>query len=225
MRARALLFAVLSALSTGLVSQANAAVDAPGFTSGPTVVSGGLLWWGAKGVSLSGASGTHLIVPGTEWSTVLVEGGWTAGAEQTRLEVGRTGGRLAAVRALRRCRAGSPEDWLEALAHGGLYTIVRASCLGRRPAQAQFLVRVRLSTGVLQAIARVPSGAVALAAAGKRLALTYEASGQPRGRVRVEVVDSSSAKLLYTVTAPSGEQGGRRYSDTQIDAAGDVLVT
>jgi hypothetical protein len=216
--------AVLWALSMGTAAQARTTGDAPGFSSGPRFVSGGLLWSGLKGVSLSTAAGTRLLVPGAELSAVLVEDGWTVRVEPTRLEVGRTGGRLAPVRALRRCRAGTPEDWLDALAGGNLYTIVRASCISQRAGNAQFLVRVRLGSGALHAIARVPSGALALVAAGRRLALTYKSSGGPAGRVRVEILDASSARLLYSVTAPPSTNLNR-YGETQMDSAGDVLVS
>jgi len=111
------------------------------------------------------------------------------------------------------------------MARGELYTIVRAGCLGRRPEHAPFLVRVQLSTGALHAIARVPSGAISLAAAGQRLALTYAIGNDPEGRVRVEVLDSGNAKLLYTVAAPRHDKRRESYDETQIDAAGDVLVT
>ncbi len=226
MRARALALALSLALSQGLVAQASAAVDAPSFGHGLAVVEGGLLWWGASGVSLSGPAGTQLIVPDAESSAVLLEDGWTAAAERTGIELGRTGGPLVPVPTLRRCSAGTPEGWLEALAGGHLYTIVRASCLGRRhPAQADYLVRVPLSGGALESVGPVPSATVSLAAAGQRLALSYEASETPAARISVEVRSTRRAKLLYTVSSPAHEEPRDRYERTQIDAAGDVLVT
>jgi hypothetical protein len=207
-RALALAAAAAAALSLGLVAQTSAAVDAPRFTDGLTVVEGGLLWWGENGVSLSGAAGTHLLVPDAEASAVLLEDGWTAAAERTTLELGKTGGPLEPVRAFRNCRAGSPETWLEGLAGGHLYTIVSAACLGRGPAQANYLVRVRLGDrGNLEVVGRVPIGAVSLAAAGRRLALTYESPSTPSGPgpVSVEVRSTSHARLLYTVTSPVHE--------------------
>jgi hypothetical protein len=212
----------------GLVSHAKAAVNAPGFYGRLKVVSGGLLWWGTNGVRLSTATGTHLLVRGNEIPTVLLEDGWTVVVQPSGLKVGRIGGRLVTVRRLAGCRQigeGRAEDWRVAVADGNLYTIARASCVGRRPGQAQFLVRVRLGTETVHAIGRVSGGAISLAAAGHRLALSYEASGV-RGRVRVEVLDSSSTRPLYSLTAPPKEEGRRnRYQETQIDSMGDVLVT
>jgi hypothetical protein len=224
-RVRTLAAAVAAAALLGIVAQASAAVDAPNFEQGPAIVEDGLLWRGTSGVSLSGAAGTQLLVPGAEASTVLLEDGWTAAAERTTLELGRTGGPLEPVRALRRCRAGIPESWLEALAGGHLYTIVRASCLGRRPAQANYVVSVRLGVDALEVVGRVPSGAVSLAAAGSRLALTYEGPEKPLGRIWVAVRSKSHAKLLYTVSGPAQEEPRRRTERTELDAAGDVLVT
>ena len=220
---RVLSLTVLSILSLGLVSHANAAVDAPGFQVGPRVVGAGLLWSGTKGVSLSTATGTRLLVPGADLSAVRVEDGWTVLAEPTGLEAGRIGGRLVAVRALRRCVPGTRERWLDALAKGELYTVVRASCVGRHPGRAQFLVRVRPSGGTVEAIARVSSGAISLAAAGRLVALTYQTSGE--SGVRVEVFDSASAKRLYSLTTPRGGVSRGGYEETQLDSTGDVLVT
>jgi hypothetical protein len=119
---------------------------------------------------------------------------------------------------------GKAGAWTVAVAGGNLYTIAQASCLARRPGQAQFLVHVRLGTGTVEAIGRVRSGAISLAAAGGRLALTYKTG--VRGPVRVEVVSSSNAKLLYSVTEPPREEGrGYGRLETQIDSEGDVLVT
>jgi hypothetical protein len=223
----AALCAAVVALSAGSAAQARAAVNAPGFDSGPEIAGGGLLWWGENGVSLSGAGGTRLLVPlgANAWTTtVQVNEGWTVVAERRRLEVGRIRGRLAPVRALRHCRAGVPESWLAALSEGVLYTIVRAGCLGRHPWQAQFLVRIRLATGALHVIARVRSGAVSLVAAGHRLALTYEVASVQRNRVEVEILDASSARVLYRVSAPPSYEPPERDANTQLDAAGDVLV-
>jgi hypothetical protein len=220
--------AAVSVLSAVYIAQTQAAVNAPGFDSGPEIVGDGLLWWGENGVSLSGAAGTRLLVPlGPDaWTTtVQVNDGWTAVAERTRLEVGRIGGRLQPVRVLRACRAGVPESWHAALSEGSLYTIVRAGCLGRHPQQAQFLVRVRLATGALHVIARVSSGAVSLVAAGRRLALTYEVSSVQRNRVQVEILDSSSARALYRVSAPPSDEARERDAHTQLDGSGDVLVS
>jgi hypothetical protein len=217
---------LLGAASPGL---AQAAIDAPGFFSGPEVNGSGLLWWGRDGLSLSGPSGTHLLVAGNadaRLPEVLVNGGWTVVAQPTMLEAGRTRGPLKPIRALRACRAGTPETWLAALDGGNLYTIVRGGCLGSRPTQGQFLARLRLATGHLELISRVAPGAISVVAAGRRLALTYEQpSGSPSGRLMVDVLDASSARVIYRVSAPSGEQARGRASKTQMDTAGDVLVS
>jgi hypothetical protein len=230
------------------VTRAQAVVPAPGFSSGPKVVSDGLLWagWagnlGKENVFLSTATGTRLLVPDAELSAVNVNDGWVVVAEASGPKVGRIGRGLRPVRGLHRCppilgyREG---EGLEALTNGDLYAVVRATCLGRRPRHAQFLVRVQLGTGNLHVVGRVPSGAISLAAAGSRLALTYKIGARPTDespagtRVRVEVLDARNGRLLYRL-APPQDQRGRypatqlvdrgRYRETQLDAKGDLLV-
>jgi len=226
---RVLTLAALHVLSSGAVARAHAGVDAPGLNYGPTVVRGGLLWSGPAGVSLSSAGGTRLLVAGAQLPEVLLQGGWIVvvkGSGQPR--AGRRGGRLAAVQSLRHCVPAEEmgeRRWRVAVADGNLYTIVQASCLGRPPRQGQFLVRARLGTGTVHAIGRVPNGAVSLSAAGRRLALTYEAHGPRGNRVRVDVRDSTTARLLYSVSSPNEEGAPYPYRGMQIDAQGDVLVT
>ncbi len=223
-------------LQAGDVTQAQAAVTAPGFSGGPEIVSGGLLWTGTssgpENVFLSTATGTRLLVPDADLSEVHVDDGWVLVAARSGVRVGRIGQGLGTVQGLRRCppirgyqEEGAP---LVALASGRLYAVVRARCLERRPGDAQFLVRVPLGTGNLQVLGRVRSGAISLTAAGSLIALTHEVG--PRAthetgvsRVRVEVIDSRNARLLYRLASPPGEYG--RYRETQLDANGDVLVT
>src|ERR1700730_1834082 len=184
---RLLLLALVSTMSIEGVAQA--AVPVPGFFSGPKIVGGGLLWAGQTGVSLSSSTRTRLLVAEADLSEVLMEGGWTVLARPSGPKVGRTGVRFSAVRGLQRCRPMQGKKagaWTVAVAGGDLYTIVQARCLARRPGEAQFLVRVRLGTGTVEAIGRVRSGAISLAAAGGRLALTYKSG--VRGPVRVDVV-------------------------------------
>jgi len=230
--ARLLAIGALSALWAGGVAQAQAAVQAPGYSRGPSVVSAGLLWAAIssdkESVYLSTATSTRLLVPDAELSAVRVEAGWVVAGEASGPKVGRIGRRLRAVQGLRRCppiEADNEEsDRLEAVTDGDLYAVVRASCLRRRPGYAQFLVRVRLGTGNLHVVGRVPSGAISLAAAGPRVALTYHV-GAGRGE-RVEVLDSRNARPLYRVGPPPEERScGYFNGETQLDSEGDVLVT
>lgn len=224
---RVLGLALISLSWLGCVASAGATVQAPGFSVGPRVVNGGLLWQGGEGVYLSNATSMRLIVPHTELSAVAVTGGWVAVAEQSGPEAGRIAGPLAPVAGLSRCppiratRIYSREQSVDTVADGDLYAVVRAACLGRRPQQAQVVVRVRLGTGRLHVVGKVPSGAVSLAAAGSRLALTYKVGGG--NRVRVDVVASRNARPLYSLMTPQGEAKAY-YGDTIIDATGDVLV-
>jgi hypothetical protein len=230
------------------VTRAQAVVPAPGFSSGPKVVSDGLLWagWarnlGKENVFLSTATGTRLLVPDAELSAVNVNDGWVVVAEASGPKVGRIGRGLRPVRGLHRCppiQGYREGEGLEALTNGDLYAVVRATCLGRRPRHAQLLVRVQLGTGNLHVVGRVPSGAISLAAAGSRLALTYGAGARPTDespavtRVRVEVVDARNGRLLYSLAPPESRRWSLReiqlvdegrYRETQLDAKGDVLV-
>jgi hypothetical protein len=237
---RALTLGAFSALWVAGVTQARAAVQAPGFVGGPRVVSGGLLWAGIssgqENVFLSTSTSTRLLVPDADLSAVRVDDGWAVVDEASGPKVGKIGQRLRAVQRLRRCppiRSNRVEgDRLEAVANDNLYAVVRASCFGRRPGDAQLLVRVHLGTDNLHVIGTVPSGAISLAAAGSRLAMTYEIGAGPihetsqpaqDGSVRVEVVESRNAHVLYRLAPPQTEPG--RYRETQLDAKGDVLVT
>jgi hypothetical protein len=200
-------------------------------------VEGGLLWAGSssgwENVFLSTAAGTRLLVTDADLSEVHVNDGWVVVAAASGEElVGRIGERLRAVEGLRQCPPirGYQEEGsrLVAVASGSLYAVVRASCIGRRPGDAQLLVRVRLGTGDLHVIGRVPGGAISLVAAGSRVALTHEIIPRTddetcvRSRLRVEVVDSRNARLLYRLASPPGEYGC--YRETQVDAKGYVLV-
>jgi hypothetical protein len=168
-----------------------------------------------------------LSAPHANLAEVSVEDGWVVVAEPLGPEVGRIAGPIAPVAGLRRCppiratRIYLQEQSVETVANGDLYAVVRAGCLGRRPKQAQFVVRVRLGTRKLHVVGKVPSGAISLAAAGSRLALTYNVG---RGnRVRVDVVDSRNARPLHRLITPPGEAEAS-YGETMIDATGDVLV-
>jgi hypothetical protein len=251
---RAVILVALFAPCAAGVTRADAAIPAPSYEAGPEVVSGGLLWsdfsLGQPNVLLSTTSGTRLLVQDTHLSAVVVDDGWMLVARPSGPEVGRVGGPLAPVRRLRNCppvqigervptsptnttSVGSrerepavisdePEDRLDTIANGDLYAVVRASCIDHGREHARLLVRVRLRSGALDVIGPVPTGAISLVASGSRVALTYE-SGVER-RVRVEVLDARSARLLYRVSPPAGERG-RFYKETQIDAKGDLLVT
>jgi hypothetical protein len=236
MGVRALTFTALSVLwMSGGVTQVQA-VQAPAFIAGPEVTSGGLLWAGNssghENVFLSTATGTRLLVPDADLSEVRVDSDWVVADEASGLTVGRIGQRLTVVQGLRRClpiQAHTESDRLEAVADGNLYAVVSASCFGRRPGDTELLVSLRLGTGKLHVIGRVPGGVISLAAAGSRLAMTYE-TGAGRtsetiagSHVRVEVVDSRNARLLYRLASPPGERG--QYRETQLDAKGNVLVT
>ena len=205
-------------------------MKALGYSGGPKVAGGGVLWAGGEGVFLSVRAGTRLLVRDAELSAVYLEDGWVVVTNASGAKVGRIGQRLSVVRALRRCPPlrGSESDELETereeletVANGNLYAVVRASCLGQRPRNAEFLVRVRLGTQHLHVIGRVPSGAISLAASRSRVALAYTLGA---GRVRVEVVDSRNAHMLYRLAPPRGKSG-RDDPNTQIDAEGNVLVT
>jgi hypothetical protein len=190
-------------------------------------VSAGLLWEGQEGVYLSDAASTRLIVPHAGLASVAVEDGWVVVTEESGPEAGRIGGPLAPVVGLRRCPPirvtgfFSRENTVETVADGDLYAVVRGGCVGGRPKQAEFVVRVHLGSRRLYVVGKVPSGAVSLAAAGSRLALTYKLGRE--NRVRVDVVDSRDARPLYSLITPPGEAKAF-YGETTIDAMGDVLV-
>ncbi len=224
---------LLAALSLAGAARAGATIDVSGFVAGPSIVEGGLMWSGTHGVWLSSAHGSRLIARSSEvaasevgLSSVHVEDGWTVVAAGS-LRVGRTGQPLHFISGLARCGPGERARWPAATAGGYVYTIVRGGCVGRT-ADWQFLVRIRLGTGAVEPVGVVPSQAMALAAAGRRVALTYE--DPANGSVRVDVVSAATAKGLYSFSEPLAAKSRRpfRYGSnerTQLDAAGDVVVT
>ncbi len=227
------LIAVLAALCLAGAAPAGASIDVSGFVAGPSIVEGGLMWSGTQGVWLSSPHRSRLIARNSEvaaselaLTSVHVEDGWTVVAAAS-LRVGRTGGPLHFISGLAHCGPGARARWLAATAGGYIYTIVRGGCVGRAAGQ-QMLVRIRLGTGAVEALGLVPSQAVGLAAAGGRVALTYE--DPDSGRMRVDVVGAASAKGLYSFSDPSPVAPNRRFryegsEQTQLDAAGDVVVT
>jgi hypothetical protein len=190
-------------------------------------VSAGLLWQGEQGVYLSEAAGTRLLVSHADLSAVSEEDGWVVVAERRGPEAGRIGGPLAPVAGLRRCPpidatgVFSEDRLLETIADGELYAVVHGACLRGRPQQAQLLVRIPFGSRRLEVVGKVPSGALSLAAAGSRIALTYNAGR--KHSVRVDVVDSRDARPLFTLMTPPDE-AELSYGQTMIDAMGDVLV-
>ena len=230
---RAGLLALPAALVLAIAAPAGASIDVSGFVAGPSIVEGGLMWSGTQGVSLSSAHGSRLIARTSEVAaselaldSVHVEDDWTVVAAAS-LRVGRTGAPLHSISGLALCGPGARARWLAGTAGGYVYTIVRGDCVGRAAGQ-QILVRIRLGTGTVEALGVVPSQAMGLAVAGGRVALTYE--DPDSGRMRVDVVSAANAKGLYSFSDPSPLTPGRgfRYEgneQTQLDAAGDVVVT
>ncbi len=111
----------LLALSIVSVAGAQATEQAPSFTSGPELVSGGLLWSdyssGKENVLLSTATGTRVLIAGAGLSAVVVEDGWIVVTGPSGPRVGRIGRRLKAIPGLRGCPpirgAGASESTLE----------------------------------------------------------------------------------------------------------------
>jgi hypothetical protein len=250
------LLAVSSACTVSSTA-ARMTFSAPGFELGPVVLGGGLLWSGERGVSLTDPAGTHLIAPGFVLPEVLVGGGWTVATDERRVRAGPTGGHLASIPALQQCVTESTMrgSSLAALTRQSLYMVVTPRCVGREPKQErepneegepkeeQLLARVRLGSKRLQVLARLGTGAISLAAAGRRIAVTYlvgRVFGPRRARLRVHVLDSRSGRVLYRLSRPSSEARPAlvqrattprlrkarivRYFKTQLDVEGDVLV-
>jgi hypothetical protein len=251
---RASVLSLLVILATSLASPASAgaALKAPGLQYGPTVLHQGLLWSGASGVLLSGAAGTHLLVPELTLPDMLVNDRWTVAADLAEFKAGKNGSSLAPIPALQLCRPIPARDgsWLDALSGENLYVVVQGGCMSGVPGETQVLVQIGLNKTRVQRIVRIRAGAVSLSVAEHRLALTYlmHQTGPPSTGVRVDVLDSSTMKLLYRLTAPgTAAQGAAStalvtsnsreatpvpsprfrgfYTKTQLDTSGDVLVT
>lgn len=199
------------------------------FIAGPRVVSGGLLWSGARGVSLASMSGgSRLLARGASLSDVVGDRDWIAVSDRRGVRAARLGGRLVTVGLLHRCPpvespAGrQPRAPLVALVRADLYAVIGSPCLhGPRAAEPE-LVRVQLARGGVRVLARIPAGAMTLAASGARLALTYPTV--PRHRTQVDVRDAANGRSLFSVSAPANQPVDGSPS-TQIDSVGDVLVT
>jgi hypothetical protein len=222
---RILVLAAAVLLSLG-VSVAQAATPAPGYSVGPDVVGGDLLWGGIssgqESVFLSTATSTRVLVSDAALSAVHVDHGWEVVVGPTGLRVGRLGRRLSEIPALQRCPPvlgeGEARDPLATVANDNIYVVVRASCFGRGAERVQVLASAPIGAGSLHLIGRVRSGALSMVAAGRRLAITYGAAE----RQTVAVINARNARVLYRVMSPRNRRD--RYRETQLDAKGDVLV-
>jgi len=222
---RLLALAICVGLLATAAAQAQSVVDAPGFVAGPRVIAEGLLWSSSQGVWLtSPAAGPRMLVPGVSLGSVLAGSGWIVVERPAGISAARLGRRLAAVPLLRRClpvkRASGAR--LVAVAGGELYAVVRAGCLHQRGNGGDELVRIRLGRPGARSLAMVSSGAVSLAAAGPRLALTYT---RPTvfGPVSVDMLSARSGQLLYRLRSPKNDL--LTHPTTELDTSGDALVT
>jgi hypothetical protein len=208
--------------------------SAPGFTAGPRVLQGGLLWSGAGGVSMTSPAGvSSVVVPGSSLSAVVGDQNWIGLSGRSGVRGARLGRRLTAVALPRRCLplespAGTqPQVPLLALTGGDLYAVIAPSCVDRSRVDRPVLIRVPLPAGTVRVLARVPAGAATLTAAGSRLALTFLA-GSPPHAAHVDVLNAATGRSLFTVSFtvsfPASELTPDQIS-TQLDSRGDVLLT
>ena len=208
--------------------------SAAGFTAGPRVLQGGLLWSGASGVSVTPPVGVSSVVaPGVSLSAVVGDQNWIGVSGRSGVRVARLGRRLRAIALPRRClplesSAGTqPRVPLFALTGGDLYAVIAARCVDRSRVDGPVLVRVQLPAGTVRVLARVPAGAATLAAAGSRLALTFVA-GSPPHAAHVDVLNAANGRSLFTVSFPVSFPAVEPTPDqvsTQLDSHGDVLLT
>lgn len=231
-------------LATMLIaSPARAAVvDAGGFIAGPRITSTGLLWLtpAAQMLTTSGGDTEKLtggIVPVTSPSS-----NWVALAGPRGVEAGRLGQTLTPVAALHRCppftesslgsRSEARLDPLLAITGSILYALVDPACLRARSLAPSVLVAVSLRSGGLHVVAPIPAhNAVALAAAGSRLAVSYASTAvappneEPQVTLTTVVMGSRRGRAAYETSTPLGGVYRLGALDTQVDADGDVLVT
>jgi hypothetical protein len=230
MGARIVGMSIALLLAISGVANAQTVGNAPGFESGPRVTTGGLLWSGARGVSLSTNTGTDLLNPKAPLSSTLVQNGWAVTIRRRGLQVDRVGVKHNPLIVKPGCSPLEPEpySWMDALDGGSLYVVIRGSCVGKSPAMAPFLVKVPLRSSGFQVLARAPDGVRSLAAAGNKIAIAYKSQPTSR-RVQVEVLSGRRARPLYSVNGPAGGGLSPNGKDgslaLQLDAEGDVLAT
>jgi hypothetical protein len=212
------------------VAQAQVVSDATGFTAGPRVVAGGLLWSSPSGVFMSSSSGAATeIAPGVQLSAISGDQDWFAVSTRSGVRAARFGGRPVSVRLWHRCRpaqwsAGSqPPMPLVAVTGRDLYTIINAHCLDESRRTGQLLVGVQLRAGTAHVLARIPADAATVTATGSRVALTY-LTGYPARAAHVDVLNATTGRQLFTVRFPTLEPSSPQIS-TQLDSLGDVLLT
>lgn len=107
--------------------------------------------------------------------------------------------------------------------------MVDSSCLHGHVQKGLTLLAVNLRSGVRRALGAIAPGAVGLASAGARVAVTYAAPSQSSPiagtitPVTTAVLDARTGRRLYRVSAPV--PFNQLALTTEVDARGDVLVT
>lgn len=216
------------------------AVDAPKFLAGPRITKAGLIWLSASGPRLTSSTGVNKRLSGGRALPVnSPDSKWEAQESRKGVLVGEIGARpsniaplhgcppLRATNALQQTFAAKPSSLL-AISGARLFAIVDPICLRRHGYGHAAILIEDLGTRVWKLLAPVPTGALSLAAAGKRLAITYVSnpatSATAEGETKVAVYDSRTGRRLFRVTTALTARQATPPS-TAVDDLGDVLVT
>jgi hypothetical protein len=117
---------------------------------------------------------------------------------------------------------------LLAISRARLFAIVDPICLGRHDYGHAAILVEDLHTRAWKLLAAIPAGALSLATAGERIAITYVShqatSTAEAGETKVAVYNGQTGRRLFRVTAALAARQATP-PNTAVDDLGDVLVT
>jgi hypothetical protein len=235
-----ILSATLLVVTVAGASPRTSAVDAPKFVAGPRITKAGLIWLSTRGPMLTGSARVSRRLSGGRVLPVSSpDSKWEAQESRKGVLVGEIGARSSNIAPLHGCPPLRATDTLQqtfaakpssllAISGARLFAIVDPLCLRRHSYGHAAILVEDLETRVWKLLAGIPAGALSLAAAGKRLAITYVSnpatSATAEGETKVVVYDSRTGRRLFRVTAALAARQATPAS-TAVDDLGDVLVT
>ncbi len=162
---------------------------------------------------------------------------WEARVSNGHVLAGRLGGRLRQVAPLRRCLPLRPasgaigpsaqaSELLLAISGERLFAVVDPRCLHRAGYGRAAIIAINLKTRSWSLLIPIPAGAIGLAAAEGRLAVTLASTtASPRAaRATVVVYDTHTQRRLFRISVPQTQERVLSLV-TAVDSLGDVLVT
>jgi hypothetical protein len=213
-------------------------VTTPAFIAGPRITQAGSIWLSTRGQTLTTSTGVSRALssepvfpvssPDSRWEAQVSRGHVLTGLLGRRLTRDALLGHCPPLRSASDPTGSSDEMPATPLAISGsrLFAVVDPRCLHRRGYGHAALLVENLKTHSWNLLTSVPAGAVGLAAADRRVAVTLAptATSSETSPVIVAVYDTRTGRRLFRLSAPIPQQRAISLT-TAVDGLGDVLVT